>query len=111
MVESIDARGAARAVFFTVVIVAVYSAIYMILMRYEGRSELAHPMNAVYWVVMTITTVGYGDIVFSSSLGRLFSIVVSLSGIALVFAFVLPGIVTRGSSISEENFPKGCRSG
>jgi K+ transport systems, NAD-binding component len=94
MVESIDARGAARAVFFTVVIVAVYSAIYMILMRYEGRSELAHPMNAVYWVVMTITTVGYGDIVFSSSLGRLFSIVVSLSGIALVFAFVLPGIVT-----------------
>jgi len=51
-------------------------------------------MNAVYWVVMTITTVGYGDIVFSSSLGRLFSIVVSLSGIALVFAFVLPGIVT-----------------
>lgn len=93
MVESVDSRGAARAVIIAILIVVVYSIIYMILMRHEGRPELAHPLDAVYWVVMTMTTVGYGDIVFSSPVGRLFSIVVSLSGIVLVFAFVLPGLV------------------
>lgn len=94
MTESIDSRGAARAVLSAILLVAAYSAIYMALMRYEGRPELAHPINAVYWVVMTMTTVGYGDIVFRSPAGYLFSIVVSLSGMVLVFAFVLPGQVT-----------------
>ncbi|MEM2097175.1 MAG: NAD-binding protein [Methanothrix sp.] len=94
MADSIDARSAARAVVLAILIVAVYSAIYTILMRYEGRAELADPVNAVYWVIMTMTTVGYGDIVFRSHVGHIFSIVVSLSGIVMVFAFVLPGLVT-----------------
>ncbi|HOK58293.1 MAG TPA: ion channel [Methanothrix sp.] len=94
MSESVDSRGAVRAVLFTIVVVTAYSAIYMILMRHEGRPELANPVNAVYWVIMTMTTVGYGDIVFRSPVGYLFSIVVSLTGIVMVFAFVLPGLVT-----------------
>lgn len=94
MGDSIDTRSAARAVLLVVLVVVVYSTIYMILMRQEGRPELADPVNAVYWVIMTMTTVGYGDIVFRSHVGYLFSIVVSLSGIVMVFAFVLPSLVT-----------------
>ncbi|MCX8207315.1 MAG: NAD-binding protein [Methanothrix sp.] len=94
MDDSIDARSVARAILSAILIVVVHSAIYMVIMRYEGRLELADPVNAVYWVIMTMTTVGYGDIVFRSHVGHIFSIVVSLSGIVLVFAFVLPGLVT-----------------
>ncbi|MCQ8903957.1 MAG: NAD-binding protein, partial [Methanothrix sp.] len=94
MADSVDSRGAARAILSAIVVVAAYSAIYIILMRHEGRPELAQPVNAVYWVVMTMTTVGYGDIVFRSPVGHLFSIIVSLTGIVMVFAFVLPGLVT-----------------
>ncbi len=74
-------------------IAALYSVAYMILMRLEGRPELADPVRAIYWVVATMTTVGYGDIVFSTPAGYIFSIIVSLTGIVLVFAFILPGIV------------------
>jgi len=38
-------------------------------------------ITAIYWVVVSMTTVGYGDIYFNSTAGHLFSIVVSLSGV------------------------------
>ncbi|MGR3178915.1 MAG: potassium channel family protein [Candidatus Anammoxibacter sp.] len=38
-----------------------------------------------YWVLTTMTTVGYGDIIFNSDLGRIFSIIVLICGVMLVF--------------------------
>ena len=50
--------------------------------------------EAVYWATVSLTTVGYGDIYPVSDIGRLFTMLSSLMGIAIV---ALPsGILTAG---------------
>lgn len=50
--------------------------------------------DALYWAVVTLTTVGYGDIYPVSSIGRVVSMVSSLMGIAVV---AMPtGIIVAG---------------
>jgi voltage-gated potassium channel len=71
-------------------IMLIYSLIFMLLMRYEGQSQNVFMAKAVYWVVVTMTTLGYGDIVFKSEAGYLFTIIVSLSGIAILWSVVVP---------------------
>ncbi|WP_457591722.1 potassium channel family protein [Geoglobus sp.] len=50
-------------------------------------------LDGFYWVVTTMTTVGYGDIVFTSHIGKLFSIFVQLYGIGFLFGVAFPYIV------------------
>jgi len=75
-------------------LVAMYSLIFIQLMFLEGQTENAQPLTAIYWVVVTITTVGYGDVVFYSHVGQIFSALVALSGITIFFAVALPMMVT-----------------
>lgn len=50
--------------------------------------------DAVYWACCTLTTVGYGDIYPVSNIGRAFSMISAIVGIALI---ALPsGIITSG---------------
>lgn len=67
------------------VLVLVYTIIFQILMFYEDRDYSW--LSGLYWVLITMSTLGFGDIVFLSDLGRGFSIIVLLSGI--VFMLVL----------------------
>lgn len=68
-----------------VVLVATFSTIFHELMAYEGRAY-SWP-TAVYWTLVTMTTLGFGDITFESDPGRIFSVVVLLTG--TVFLLVL----------------------
>lgn len=72
----------------------IYSLIFMALMIYEGRPENADPVTAIYWVITTLTTLGYGDIIFYSPAGRIFSAVVVTSGVGVLFALIIPVVVT-----------------
>jgi voltage-gated potassium channel len=66
-------------------IIVLYSAIFHALMLREGQ---AHSwITSVYWTVQTMTTLGYGDVVFTSDAGHVFALVVLTTGI--VFLFVL----------------------
>ncbi|MEE8600108.1 potassium channel family protein [Euzebya tangerina] len=72
-------------------LVAVFSAAFHELMALEGRS-FSWP-TSVYWTLTTMTTLGFGDITFESDAGRLFSVVVLLSGstfllVVLPFVFI-----------------------
>ena len=50
--------------------------------------------DAIYWSVVTLTTVGYGDIYPVTDMGRIFGMISSFLGIAIV---ALPtGVVTAG---------------
>ena len=77
-----------KAVLFMVVVVAVYAILFhLIMVHVEGRESSL--FLGVYWTLTTMSTVGYGDIVLESDLGRLFSILVLLTGLVL-FLVVLP---------------------
>ena len=74
-------------------LVLTYSSVFLYLMRaYEDRDY--EYITAIYWVIVSMTTVGYGDIYFNSTIGHLFSIVVALSGIIMFFALLLPLVIT-----------------
>jgi len=66
-------------------LISVYSVIFHFLMAYEGQ-EFSW-LTGFYWTLTVMSTLGFGDITFTSDLGRAFSIVVLMSGI--VFLLVL----------------------
>ena len=68
--------------------VVVYMNIYRHLMS-EERSEPIGWVESFYWVLTTMSTLGYGDITFSENNGRLFSMVVMFTGVFYLF-IVLP---------------------
>lgn len=96
-----------RFIALMVLLVAVYSLIFVALMLNEGHPEFANPIIAIYWVIVTMTTVGYGDIVFRSPAGHLFSSFVSLSGITILFAVALPMMVTPWVERISRELPTG----
>ncbi|MDY0313368.1 MAG: NAD-binding protein [Desulfobacterales bacterium] len=63
----------------------VFSVLFHLLMVYEGRHYSW--ITGFYWTLTTMSTLGFGDITFASDLGKLFSVVVLLSGI--VFLLVM----------------------
>jgi hypothetical protein len=65
--------------------VAVFSVLFHYIMEYEGRYYTW--TTGVYWTLTVMSTLGFGDITFHSDLGRVFSILVLMSG--LVFLLVM----------------------
>jgi len=71
--------------------VVSYSVIFHFLMAWEGREYSW--ITGVYWTLTVMSTLGFGDITFTHDIGRVFSIVVLLSGVVfmlvlLPFAFI-----------------------
>ncbi len=75
----------ARFLLTLLILVSIYSVIFHYIMEYEGRSQSW--VTGFYWTLTVMSTLGFGDITFNSDLGRLFSIVVLLSGI--IFLLIL----------------------
>lgn len=67
--------------------VVVFSVLFHHLMATEGRFY-SWP-SSVYWTITTMSTLGFGDITFQSDAGRVFSVVVLVSG-ALLLLILLP---------------------
>ena len=66
-------------------LIVVYSVLFHYIMAWEGRQFSW--VTGFYWTLTVMSTLGFGDITFESDLGRIFSIVVLVSGI--VFLLVL----------------------
>ena len=60
-------------------LVILYTLGFHGLMSYEGREYSW--LTGLYWTLTTMSTLGFGDIVFNSDLGRAYSILVLVSGI------------------------------
>jgi voltage-gated potassium channel len=72
----------------------IYVLTFEYLMVLENQPENANLITAIYWATTTVATVGYGDVVFTSLAGRLFTIIVQVLGIILISGFLVTYIVT-----------------
>lgn len=80
-------------VFISAFLVLIYSFIFIYLMHtYENKDYAL--IAAIYWVIVSMTTVGYGEIIFLSPVGQLFTIIVVLSGVVMIFGYLFPLVVT-----------------
>ena len=66
-------------------LITLYSTFFHFIMEYEGRKFSW--LTGLYWTFVTMTTLGFGDITFTSDLGKVFSVVVLLSGV--IFLLVM----------------------
>jgi Trk K+ transport system NAD-binding subunit len=84
-----------------ITLVVVYCLAFLYIMQtFEGQSY--DFFDALYWVVTTMVTLGPGDIHFVTHVGRIFVTIVSLTGIVLFFAILIPLVVAPiAQSISE----------
>lgn len=75
----------------------------------EGRRETL--ATGIYWVLSTMSTLGLGDVVFVSAVGRLYTVFVLLNGIVLILA-VLPFAFVRffyAPWLATRTIPAGVR--
>ncbi len=72
--------------------VGTYTVLFHLIMLLEG-----HPhswITGLYWTLVVMSTLGFGDITFTSDLGRFFSIIVLLSGVVFLLV-MLPFLFIR----------------
>jgi voltage-gated potassium channel len=78
---------------FLAVLVGLWTVLFhLIKLHVEG--EQYSWITGLYWTFVVMTTLGFGDITFTSDVGRLFSVVVLLSGVVLLLV-VLPFLFIR----------------
>ncbi len=82
----VNLRALFQYLLFLAALVALYTAVFHLIMtRVDGQTHSW--VTGFYWTLTVMTTLGFGDITFTSDIGRLFSVVVLLSGV--VFLLVL----------------------
>ena len=78
-------RALARLLLALLAMVVVYSVVFHFLMAAEDQRHSW--VTGLYWTLTVMTTLGFGDVTFQSDAGRVFSIVVLVSGV--MFLLVL----------------------
>ena len=105
-----------RLLVIMLVMITVYTVLFHLLMVLEGQDHSW--LSGLYWTLVTMSTLGFGDITFHSDLGRAFTIVVLVSGIFMLmivipFAFIrffyAPWMETQMKMRSPRAVPAGVR--
>ncbi|WCL50151.1 potassium channel family protein [Leptospira sp. GIMC2001] len=68
-----------------IAMVMIYSITFHFIMLWEGKQFSW--ITGTYWTLTTMSTLGFGDITFQSDVGKIFSLVVLLSG--MIYLLVL----------------------
>jgi len=68
-----------RFILVLLLLIALYSVLFHSILAFEGKSYSW--ITGIYWTLTVMTTLGFGDITFHTDLGRLFSIMVLLTGV------------------------------
>lgn len=69
------------------VLFITYGIVFHYVMAYEGQTDFSW-LTGFYWTLVTMTTLGFGDIVFQTDLGRFFSMVVLFSGVLFLLVML-----------------------
>ncbi|MEO7282501.1 NAD-binding protein [Gelidibacter sp.] len=99
---------------FLGIVIVIYSLLFHFIMASEGQNHSW--VTGFYWTLTVMSTLGFGDITFASDLGRVFSIVVLLSGIfmlmiVLPFAFIRHFYIPLLESKNKNKVPRQVPSG
>src|SRR5688572_27638670 len=104
-----------RYLIFLALLVTMYAVLFHVIMvRIEGQQHSW--ITGFYWTLVVMTTLGFGDITFTSDAGRLFSMVVLLSGVffllvMLPFLFIRQFYAPWLESRMRLRAPRGVRQG
>ncbi|MDI3319491.1 ion transporter [Pinibacter soli] len=92
--------------FIVILTIIIGSLMYLI---EGGENGFVSIPQSIYWAVVTITTVGYGDISPATPLGKLLAAMLMLCGYAIIA--VPTGIVTTQMAIQNKNNDKAAGKG
>ena len=87
-----------------VLVAAVILGTLMFSFESEVNPAFENILSGVYWAVVTITTVGYGDIAPVTAGGRFLAVLVMLLGYSII---AVPTGVVAGEVVNEYRKPKG----
>jgi Trk K+ transport system NAD-binding subunit len=102
--------------FALIAMVTIYSILFHFLMIFENR-EFSW-ITGFYWTLTVMSTLGFGDITFATDLGKMFSIIVLISGIVflltmLPFTFIqffyLPWLDAQAKARVIRELPAGTK--
>ncbi len=97
---------------FVMVAVCIVGAVmYIVEGGYEGTGFDSIP-RSIYWAIVTVTTVGYGDIAPQTALGQFLSAILMLTGYAIIAVptgIVSADIVQAASHPEEDYNTQACR--
>jgi voltage-gated potassium channel len=94
------------------VIVILFSVIFHVIMAKEGQEHSW--VTGFYWTIVAMSTLGFGDVTFTSDLGRIFSVLVVSTGtvlmlIILPFSFIqffyAPWLEARDAARAPRHLP------
>ncbi|MEX0608134.1 MAG: NAD-binding protein [Balneolaceae bacterium] len=106
-----------RFILILVIIIIAYGFIFHELMEMEGQKHSW--VTGFYWTLTTMSTLGFGDITFTSDIGRLFSILVLASGVVfllimLPFTFIeffyAPWMEAQSRARAPRRLPSGTKN-
>lgn len=71
---------------FLLGIILLYTTLFHMIMDWEGQQHSW--LSGLYWTLVTMSTLGFGDITFHTDLGRGFSVIVLVSGMLLLLVLL-----------------------
>ena len=86
---------------FLLLFIVFTSGIAMYILEADKNGQINTLFDGIYWAIVTISTVGYGDISPVTDVGRAISILIIISGIAMI-SFVTSVIVSAFSERLNE---------
>ncbi len=104
-------------IIFLIAVVLIYTTLFQMISSMEDQEHSW--VSGLYWVLVTMSTLGFGDIVFESDPGRLFSMIVLVTGVVfllvmLPFTFIqffyAPWLEARAQARAPRKLPPDTRN-
>ena len=84
--------------FFVLILVTSMGTVMYMIEGIQPGSDFNNIPNSIYWAIVTMTTVGYGDITPETPLGRFLSAVIMLIGYTII---AVPTGIVSATMVSE----------
>lgn len=101
-------KNSSRKIYIFLLFLIIFSVIVgsMMFMVEGGRPGFETIPQSIYWAVVTVATVGYGDVSPITPMGKFFAVILMLAGYSIIA--VPTGIVTAEMRNKRQNLEKIC---